>query len=403
VVQKLTYEPYTPTELLFGDGVFGEAGRHALELGRSALVVTSRNATDKWGYLERLIRNLEQFGLDVSVFQGVSPGPTTEEVDQGASHARANGVDLVVALGGGSVLDCAKAVAGVASCGGSATDYLYGKRQVTADAIPILAIPTLPGTGSELNKSAIIRDPVRHYKNGIRSAYLFPRKALVDPRLTYSAPRGLTAQTGFDILTHAVESYVSPKAQPEADALALNAVQAVIRWLPIAIEQPRHAEARAFLSFAGASMGVNLSCVGTCFPHRADKALCALHPEIAHGQSLALFYPYWANISYKGAIARFAQLSRLLDPLVCSLSEDRQAASFSDLIDSFIRRIGMKSTMAQLGVDPEEIPALAERVAGDLSINPVPIQQERLLRILTDIVHDSGAFEASTGKRGDPK
>src|SRR5262249_49625686 len=136
----------------------------------------------------------------------------------------------------------------------------------------------------------------------------------VDPTLTYDLPALVTAQTGFDAFAHAMESYVSPRAQPMADVLALNAMQAIVAFLPVALAEPRHAVAREQLALASTTMGYNLSCVGTCLPHRLDKPLCARFPQIAHGQAVAWFYPAWAKRSWPGSPERFSQIAAILEP-----------------------------------------------------------------------------------------
>jgi alcohol dehydrogenase len=366
---------YTPTELVFGPGCFAEAGQRAARLGRHALVVTSRAAMDRLGHTGRLLDDLHRHGLKTTLFQDLHPGVPLADVDQGAEQARRHGVDCIVALGGGTALDAAKAIAGVAPGSRPAADFLDQRVAVGPDALPLLAIPTTAGTGSEVNRSSVVTDPERRFKDAIRSDHLFPRCALVDPLLTHDVPPDVTAQTGFDALAHAVESYVSPKSQPVADGLALAAVEAVCRFLPVALADPGHAEARARLALASTTMGWNLSWVGTCFPHRIDKALCALHPEISHGQSVALFYPHWARFSYPGAVERFARIAALIDPETAQFSVAERAAACGDVLARFLTRIGLGQTLPEFGVRADELPTIAENVAGDLSVNPVPVRK----------------------------
>lgn len=390
----MTHEPIqlpsrlVPTELRFGQGAFAEVPRLVRGLGRCVLVVTTPSAMERLGYTEELMSGLRSQNVEAVCLKDVGPNPKTVDVDRGAALARSLRTDTVLALGGGSVIDCAKAIAAVAPDGRPAADYLYRRAEVTPRALPVLAVPTTAGTGSEMNPSSIITDADRLVKDGIRSPYLFPRYAVVDPVLTLSASRELTAQTGFDAMAHAIESYVSPKAQPATDAIALEAIQRVSRSLPIALEDPSDMEAREQLALASTTMGINLALVGTCFPHRADKALCALHAEIAHGQSVALFYPYWARFSYRGNPKRFAKIAEVISPRVASLPREREAAAFADVITEFLHRIGLGRSMTDFGVREEEVPQLADRVAGDLSVNPIPVEPCRLRGILLDILRE---------------
>ena len=250
-----------------------------------------------------------------------------------------------------------------------------------ANALPILAIPTTAGTGSELNRSAILTDLAARHRDAIRSDYLFPRVALVDPELTYDLPGEVTAQTGFDALAHAVESYVSPKSQPLADALALEAVAGVLAALPRALVEPRHAASRQRLALVATSMGYNLSCVGTCLPHRLDKPVCALFPQIAHGQSVAFFYRSWVNYSWPGCPDRFARLATLLDPTTARWPTDMAAAACGDCLAAFIGQIGLARKFTSFGarITPADRSFLAERVSGDLRVNPVPVERGQLV------------------------
>ncbi|WP_456115276.1 hypothetical protein [Stieleria sedimenti] len=221
-------------------------------------------------------------------------------------------------------------------------------------------------------------------KDGIRSDYLFPRFALVDPELTWTLPKLVTAQTGFDTLAHAIESYVSPKRTPIHDQMALRAMRIVSTYLPIALEHPEHGRAREQLAYASTTMGMNLACVGTCFPHRVDKSLCGLRPEIAHGQSVALFYPHWIDSCFHNETKRFARIAAILRPGVAELPSDEAAGMCSQIVTDWILRIGLQLGLKRY-LTHDDLPKLAAGVAGDLSVNPVAIGRADLDRILQEI------------------
>ena len=382
-----------PTQLHFGDGGFDRTPSLIGGLGARALLVTGLSAMRRLGRTQQLTAGLAGEGIGVTQFAGVPVSPATDDVDRGAEEARRARVDFVIGLGGGSVIDCAKAIAAVTPNHRLTIDYLRGKASVGPDTLPIVAIPTTAGTGSEMNKSAIIRDPDKRTKDGIRSIHLFPRLAIVDPRLTYSLSRLETAQSGFDVMTHAVESYVSPKATPETDTLSLMAIRNVVRFLPLALEQADDTQARQKLALSSAAMGINLTSVGTCFPHRADKALCALHPEIPHAQSVALFYPHWIRMSYQGNAGRFADVAELLGVPVAHQPMDFQAAALATHVRQWLVKIGMNKTFRDYGVKEDEIPLLVERVAGDLSVNPIPIMRDQLDEIFRQVLKGERQLE----------
>lgn len=374
---------YVPTNVHFGLGVFDRAGDVGATLGRRPLVVTTRTAMERLGYTGRLLAQLEDHDLQAVVFNEYRTSPTTADVDAGAEQARRWSADCIVALGGGSTIDLAKAVAAVAPRDPPAVDYLYGRATPGPATLPILAIPTTAGSGSETNRSAILADAERPFKDGIRSDHLFPRHALVDPGLTVHAGPALTAQTGFDALAHAIESYVSPKARSFADVLALDAIEAIVRLLPVALREPDHAEARESLARASMTMGVNLTCVGTCLPHRVDKCICGLHPHIPHGQSLAMIYPAWLRRSLSGSRERFARVTELLEGRA---TREPSADGVAEAMEAFIERVGLAAHPGDLGLATDQIPVLVANVAGDTRVDPVPCEREQLGDFLGAII-----------------
>ncbi len=393
VSELVRFRQEIPTQLHFGRGTFTSAAEICQGLGRRALLVTGRSAMQRLGYVQELGADLNGVGIALERFAGVRTSPATDDVDRGAELCRNFQTDFVIALGGGSVIDCAKAIAAVSPGRRPAADYLYRRAFPGEDTLPVVAIPTTSGTGSELNRSAIITDPKIPLKDGIRSDHLFPRLAIVDATLTGNLDRVQTAQTGFDCFSHAVESYVSPKARPDTDRLALEAIRLVCQYLPVALSDPGDLDVREKLALASTTMGINLTCVGTCFPHRADKALCALHPEISHGQSVAFFYCPWISFSYRGNMSRFADIARIMAPDTASMSTESCAAGLSAIVGEFLDRLGLSQSLADFGITDEEVPDLARRVAGDLTANPVPIRPEDLPQLFSQILHYSEALQ----------
>ena len=216
---------------------------------------------------------------------------------------------------------------------------------------------------------------------------MFPRHALVDPLLTWSVPKLVTAQTGFDTLAHAIESYVSPKSTPLTDDLAVRAMRIVRDYLPQVLDQPQHEEGRQWLAYASTTMGINLACVGTCFPHRADKSLCAMRPDIAHGQSVALFYPYWLRTSCPGATERFAEITTIMEQGSIDRTTEQAAHHCSRIVTDFIRSLGLDLRLSSY-LTESDLPKLVAGVAGDLSVNPIPIRQEDLLPSFQSILRE---------------
>jgi alcohol dehydrogenase class IV len=386
-VRSVSPEFHVPTRLAFGNGKLCESAQVARDLGRRAILVTSARELRPGAAGTVLKTACEVSGVEVAVFVRPSQTPTCAEVDAGAAAARDCGAEFVIGLGGGSAIDSAKAIAAVAPTAISTICFLQQRAQPNERTLPIIAIPTTAGSGSEMNRSAILTDLNTRCKGALRSDYLFPRHAIVDPLLTYSISRQVTAATGFDVFAHAAESFVSPRAQPICDVPALRAAEAVVRWLPEVIKNPHHAQGREQLALAATLMGINLACVGTCLPHRVDKALCALHPEIPHGQAVALFYEMWAQLSWTGNPERFAMLANVIDPQGSQSLSTERAAQFGPLAGQFIRRVGLRTSPVDFGVTEAEIPDLVARVEGDLRINPVAVVIEEIPKFLRRLWH----------------
>jgi alcohol dehydrogenase len=381
-----------PTRLHFAWDAIRDVAWTCSPLGSRVLVVTGRQAMERLGVVQRLCTDLEAAGISYAQFADLHAGPTTDDIDRGAAVCREFQADFIIALGGGNVIDGAKVIAAVSVSTGCAADFLYGRENPGNNTLPLVAIPTTSGTGSELNRSAIITDPQRAHRDGVRSEHLFPRAAIVDPKLTCSLDRIQTSITGFDCLSHAIESYVSPKARGDTDQLARHAMRLVCRYLPVALANPDDREARTGLAVASTTMGVNLSCVGTCYPHRVDKALCALHPTIPHGQSVAIFYPHWIARSWPGSPEKFADIAEILAPATAALPSDRRAENLSSIIFAFLKRLDLDRSLSDFGVTRDQIPELAERVRGDLSVNPVPVSRHELPDLLLQDLEPSEAL-----------
>jgi len=380
-MQKMDIDLYMPTKLVYGIGKFKQAGEIVKELGKRTLIVTGKIAMEKLGYTENLKNSLEKVGIKAFIYNKISESPICDEIDNAVTIVKENNIDFIIGLGGGSSIDAAKAIAAIAISNRKTKDFVHKKANVD-NALPIIAIPTTAGTGSDMNKSAIIRDPENHFKDGIRSNALFPKFAIVDPELTYSLPKKTTADTGFDAMAHAIESFVSPKAHPFTDALALENIKQINHHLPIVINEPKNSESRSMISLQSSVMGFNLSFIGTCFPHRFDKALCAFNPTISHGQYIAMIYPFWAQRAWGGNITKFAQISSLLDPSCQGLSEQQKAERFPQIITDIIRSLNLNMSPSKIGIDELKWPELARKIAGDLTIDPIPIQVEEVPRLI---------------------
>ncbi len=337
----------SPTRLSFG---IGAADKAAAELGalgaRKSLIVTGPGKTAAAEPLAALKRDLEAAGMAWAHYAGAGADPTTEMVDEGAVFYRKEGCDAILGFGGGSPLDCAKGIGAAVGEGRSIRDFVGTGLALTAAVPPLVAIPTTAGTGSEVTSAAVFirTDSDKKAKKGISGASLYPRLALVDPRLTASLPPALTAATGMDALTHAVEAYVSKTHNPVADLYCLESIRLIGLHLKRAHKRGDDLDARAGMALASTLAGVALSQAGLGMVHgfaHAAGALCGL----AHGLANAIMLPYVMQACIPDTSARLSDVGRALTGRHSATAIDAVAA-MADLA----AEIGIPRNLGEAGV-----------------------------------------------------
>ncbi len=353
---------FQPTEILFGRGRFAELGSVAARFGRRALLVSVRDEPCFRGLFTRAKSHLVRAGLAVSRFDGVVPNPTTEVVTRGARAARAFRADVIVAVGGGSTMDTAKAIAVEATHAGSAWDYLFFRdSQPTAKTLPVVAVTTTSGTGSHVTQVAVVTNPAEKNKSALYHPLLYPRVSLVDPELMLTLPPNVTAATGFDVFAHAFESYINPGGSPYTDMMALEALRLVARFLPVAVKNGKDMTARENMAWADTLAGLCIANAGVTLPHGIGMAIGGLYPHVAHGEALAVVYPAILEFSYRSAPEKFALVGRIFDRRIDPGRGLKAAEQASAAIARFIKRIGMGLRLRDLKVPQAELEALARQ------------------------------------------
>ncbi len=315
---NMTFEFATASRVIFGPGTFKQAGAIAKELGRCALVVTGKSV----GRAQRLSEQLTAAGVAWEFFQ-ITGEPTTHAVRDGVTRARAAGCNCVVAFGGGSAIDAAKAIAGLLTNGGELSDYLevIGRgTPLTKSAAPLLAIPTTAGTGAEVTRNAVLASPEHRVKASLRSPYLLPRVALVDPELTLNLPPDLTASTGMDALTQLIEPYVCPRANPMTDGVCVGGMRRAARSLRRAFEHGDDTSAREDMALASLFGGMALANAGLGAVHGFAAPIGGMFPA-PHGAVCAALLPGVMEANVRtlrerapgcDALRRYDEVARLL-------------------------------------------------------------------------------------------
>lgn len=383
------FEIYIPTRTLFGAGMVRQLHNQKLP-GKRAMVVISRGrSTIDNGYLETVESELEQAGIETVIFNRVEPNPLKSTVMDGAAFARENGCDFLVALGGGSVMDAAKAMAFMATHPGDVWDYIRGgtgkAQEMINKPLPLVCITTTAGTGSEADQWGVITNEETNEKIGF-GGYdgLFPVLSIVDPELTRSVPPLFTAYQGFDALFHATECYISRTASLLSDMYALTAIENVAKYLPRAVENGNDMEARERMAFANNLSGAVMTFCSTTAEHSLEHAMSAYHPELPHGAGLIMiskaFYEFF--IEKHACDDRFVEMARVMGMPRAGKPED-----FITMLVKLQQECGVAELkMSDYGITPAEFDKLAanarETMGGLFLANPCELEHADCVEIL---------------------
>ena len=391
--QQMQYNYVSPGKIVFGWERFAEVGGLARELGQRAFIVCGSRTLKQNGRIGRLQTLLRENGVASIELADIAHEPEVVDVDQAAAalaeYLPKEG-DLVIAIGGGAALDLGKAVAAMAVNRESETvqDYLEGVGQgleLTVKPLPVLAIPTTAGTGSEVTKNAVIScyDPA--FKKSLRSEAVVPRTVLVDPELTVSLPASVTAAAGMDAITQLIESYISRRAQPIPRALCLLGLELAVPSLVRAIHQPGAREPREKMSQAALLSGLALANSGLGMAHGVAAAL-GVHCRIAHGLACAVMLPHAMKANRDVALADLATLGRMFDRKH-QLDDDVAADTAIARIENLGQLVGIPPKLSKLGMTVDQIPAIVQSSRGNsMNGNPRDVSDDELTVMLEGLL-----------------
>lgn len=386
----MTYEQYVPTRILFGAGQLNNLHAQPMPGKRALVVISNGKSTRANGYLSRTEEQLRQAGVETEVFDGISPNPTVANAEAGAEAARSRKADFIVALGGGSVMDCAKAIALLATNGGELWDYVSngsGKgHPMTNCPLPIVAITTTAGTGSETDCAGVITKEDTNEKSFIMHPTLFPVLAVVDAELMLSVPPLFTAYQGFDALFHSVEGFIATGANLASDMYAREAIRNLAEYLPRAVRNGLDLEARTHVAFANTLSGAVMTLTMLTSEHGLEHALSAYHPNLPHGAGLIMISKAYFNyfVRNHGCDDRFIELARLLGMT--------DAAKPEDFITALVRlqkTCGVADLkMSDYGITPDEFEKFicnTRKVMGvTFTADRVQLSNEDIIRIFAE-------------------
>lgn len=363
---NLNFTYYMPTRIIFGCGKLHELRTTPYLPGKRGLVVIGASgAMRKYGYLDRVVEYLKDSAVEAVLYDRIQPNPVCEHVEEGAAIARQNSCDFVIGLGGGSTIDSAKSIALMAVNPGRYWDYISrgsGGRKTPANrALPIVAIPTTAGTGTEADPWTVITKTDTNEKIGFGNDSTFPYLSIVDPELTASVSPKTTAYTGMDAFFHSAESYLATVNQPASDHLALEAIGLITKYLPIAVKNGKNMEARTKLAWASTEAGICQSLSRCISQHSMEHAISAYYPDVAHGSGLTMLSVSYFSYLAERYSARFPELARAMGEDVNSLAEKKRPMAFVAGLEKLIKSIGLENEkLSDHGIKPGDLRRFAE-------------------------------------------
>lgn len=371
----MNFNYYLPVNLIFGRGKAELIGRETAAYGRKALVVTGRSSTKKSGLLDRAVANLKAAGVESVVFDRVSQNPLTTTAIEGARFAKENGCDVVVALGGGSIMDCAKAIAFIVKNDGDISDYIFNKKH-SDEALPLILVPTTCGTGSEGNGFAVLTNPDTGDKKSLRCPAIVAKASIIDSELMQTMPKPVLASVGFDALCHCMEAYTSKIAQPMTDMLALEGMKLIGKHFVPVYRGEGTADDWDAITWSSTIGGMVINTAGVTVAHGMEHPASGLF-NIVHGRGLAALTPVVTQMSISGAPGKFADISR------CLGGTDENDCTES--INRLLEQIELKITLGEQGITPSDVDWMVDNFfkvsIGNYNNHPVTFTREQIKEI----------------------
>ena len=339
-----------PINLLFGRGRSNEIGTEVAKYGKKALIVTGRNSTKKSGLLDKTIDLLNEAKVQYEIFDKVEQNPLTTTVYEGVDVIKETGCDVVLGLGGGSIMDAAKSIAFSAKNPGDISEYIFGIKQ-GSEALPIVLVPTTCGTGSEGNCFSVLTNPETKDKKSLRTNIIIAKASIIDPELMVTMPKSILASVGFDALAHNMEAYLSKIGQPLTDMKAFYGIKLLSENLIKVYNDASDLDAWDSVTLASTLGGMVIGIAGVTAPHGLEHPASGLH-DIVHGKGLAALTPIIAEKSWESNLEKYSNISKLLG--------GTDAKDCADAIRNFLKKIDLKVTLGELGITEKDVEWMAE-------------------------------------------
>ncbi|EDZ49509.1 alcohol dehydrogenase, iron-containing [Bacillus cereus AH1134] len=364
-----------PKSVLYGRNSLEKLGEQSKKLGKKAFIVTD-TIMEKLGYVEKCMQQLNKKGITVSTYNKVDAEPTNIHVLEALSLCKEEKCDFIIGIGGGSCIDAAKAVAVLYKNGGEVEDYVQKDIEIENNPLPLIAIPTTSGTGSEVTSVAVITNKKTDVKMMMKHPSFIPKVAIIDPVLTSSLPPQITAATGIDALCHAIEAYISKFSQPLTDVLALSAIESIMKYLRIAYEDGHNMEAREAMMIASLQAGIAFSNASVTLVHGMSRPVGALF-HVPHGISNAILLPTVLEFTKTSAVKRFAKIGRNLNKDLYSNSDEEVADYTIGEIKKLCYDLRIPN-LKEYGIDEIEFENAISKMASDAIESGSPANNPRV-------------------------
>ena len=366
-----------PTKIIFGRGTLEQLGPEVKCWGEKALLVTGKSAIRKSGILDKIAAAMKSARIEFSLFDRVEHDPSLKTVDEGVKFLQEEKCDIVVGLGGGSTLDVAKAIASLARQPGTVWEYHSGK-EIKKEGLPFIALPTTAGTGAEITNNSVLTDRNKVIKKSIRSPFMIAKVALIDPELTLSLPAQITAYTGMDAFTQALESYVSKTSNPVSDSLALRAVEIIYHSLPGAVQNGGNIEVRERMALGSLLSGMAFSNSGLGAVHGLAHPIGARF-NVPHGLACAVLLPYIIGFNLRTKRDKFKQIAEKIGI--------RNVENLPSAVKKLLEKVNLPLDFKSYRITEADFPdIIAESRSNSMSKNPREVSDEDLREILKLII-----------------
>ena len=369
------------TTVLMGENVCEQIGPQADLLALRRIMLVTDEGLLKAGVVDRVSNHIDKKKFEVKVFAEIKPDPSVKVVDKVAAFAKDNGIDLVISVGGGSPIDAGKAIAVVANNGGSSADY-EGLDKYTKPPLPLFAIPTTCGTGSEVTFGAVLTNTDTNYKFILYGYNCAPRVAFLDPNLILGIPKKVMVPTGMDALTHAVESYLSKAATPQSRPLALEAIRLISQNFVQAAQNTNDLQAISNMLYAANIAGIAFACSRLGIVHAMALPLGAFF-HVPHGVANSILLPHGLEYNLGSDNSRYCDIARAMGQNTAELSDEQAAQKAIEGIKRIAVQVGAPAKLSELGVEADKIESMAKDAmkSSHIPANPRPIREEEVAEL----------------------